>query len=374
MRSPRLPREGAKGSRGKDTPSLSYTTASFTTRVLAWYDRRGRKSLPWQRDITPYRVWVSEIMLQQTQVATVVPYFERFMHRFPNEQALADAALDEVLYHWSGLGYYARGRNLHRAARMICDRHGGRFPEDIDEIVVLPGIGRSTAGAILSLACEQRHPILDGNVKRVLARHRLIEGWPGQAKVAAKLWEIAEALTPSERVANYTQAMMDLGAMVCTRRNPLCHECPIHEDCLGRAANRQHDFPQPRSRKPLPQRETVMILACNAAGEVLLERRPPMGLWGGLWSFPEIATEADCEAWCQRELGALPERLIRWPSLTHTFSHFRLKINPVQVLAQFPANCVMEGGQRLWYNRTSPPGGLATPVTKLLQRLGDGRT
>lgn len=241
---------------------------NFAARLLRWYDRHGRKDLPWQRARTPYTVWVSEVMLQQTQVATVIPYFERFMARFPDVRTLADAPLDAVLAHWSGLGYYSRARNLHRAAQQIRDRHGGVFPEDMDAIAALPGIGRSTAGAILAQALGQRHAILDGNVKRVLTRHRAIAGWPGQSAVERRLWEIAEAETPHARVADYTQAIMDLGAMVCTRARPRCGACPVADDCAARAAGTVSRYPAPKPRKTLPVRQTRMLLVTNGEGEV----------------------------------------------------------------------------------------------------------
>jgi A/G-specific adenine glycosylase len=340
----------------------------FSARVLAWYERHGRKDLPWQREPTPYRVWVSEIMLQQTQVATVVPYYERFMACFPTVVALAGATEDQVLRHWSGLGYYARARNLLRAAREIRDRHAGEFPESLAQLQALPGIGRSTAGAILALARGEPHPILDGNVKRLLARHRMIDGWPGERAVAERLWALAGALMPSHNVAAYTQAMMDLGAMVCTRSHPDCTRCPVSAECLARAEGRVRDYPGARPRKARPERETAMLMVCSADG-VLLERRPPTGVWGGLWGFPEIQDADQCEAWCLRELGAGPRRVIAWAPLRHSFTHFHLRITPLQVLADVPADCVMEGERRVWYNMTTPPGGLAAPVSRLIRRL-----
>ena len=274
----------------------------FAERLLAWFADHGRHDLPWQRDPSPYGVWVSEIMLQQTQVATVIPYYERFMARFPDLAALAEAPLDEVLAHWSGLGYYARARNLHRAARQAMAEHGGRLPETIDALQALPGIGRSTAGAILSLALGQRHPILDGNVKRVLARHAAVAGWPGKAAVQRTLWELAEARTPRRRVADYNQAMMDLGATLCTRARPACERCPVAADCRAREQGLQTDYPGPRPRRELPERQVQMLLVRDPQGRVLLERRPPQGVWGGLWCLPELATEADPLARC-RERG-----------------------------------------------------------------------
>ncbi len=341
---------------------------AFAARVLAWYDAHGRKDLPWQCEASPYRVWVSEIMLQQTQVATVIPYFERFTARFPDVLALAEAAEDEVLHLWSGLGYYARARNLHRAARLVRDVHGGVFPETLAAVQALPGIGRSTAAAILSLARDQSHPILDGNVKRVFARHAGVEGWPGEAAVLAQLWRIAEARVPAERTGPYNQAMMDLGAMVCTRTKPGCRACPVAEDCVARAEGRQHELPPPRPRKTLPVREAWMLLAVDGTGRVLLERRPPVGIWGGLWSLPECVPGTDVPAWARAWLGLALGRIERWAPLRHTFSHFHLDITPLRAEARDAAG-VMDD-ERVWYNVAAPDvRGLAAPVQKLLSLL-----
>lgn len=242
---------------------------SFAAAVLAWFDCHGRKDLPWQQQPTLYRVWVSEIMLQQTQVATVIPYFERFMARFPRVDLLAQAALDEVLALWSGLGYYARARNLHRTAGTIMSQHGGCFPTRFDQVVALPGVGRSTAGAILSLALGERHPILDGNVKRVLARYHALAGWPGKPKVAQRLWEIAETNTPETRVADYNQAMMDLGATLCRRIQPQCQQCPLASECRGYLLGKPMHYPSPRPKQALPERSTVMLMLRNSDGAVL---------------------------------------------------------------------------------------------------------
>ena len=342
----------------------------FARRLLTWFDDHGRTDLPWKRQGDAYAVWVSEIMLQQTQVATVIPYFERFMARFPTLDVLAGAPVDEVLHHWTGLGYYARARNLHRAARIVVDGHGGELPADIEALEALPGIGRSTAGAILAQAHGQRHAILDGNVKRVLARHHLVEGYPGQAAVHRALWALAERHTPTARVADYTQAIMDLGATVCTRARPRCSDCPVADDCTARAQGRQAELPTRRPKKVLPERETVMLLALNPAGEVLLARRPPSGLWGGLWGFPEFPDAAAARAWCARELGSEPAQEAAWEPVVHSFSHFLLRITPLVFRLQAPANRVMEADGQVWYNTSlSPPGGFATPVKRLIERL-----
>ena len=256
----------------------------FGPQLLAWFAGHGRHDLPWQRQRTPYGVWVSEIMLQQTQVAVVIPYYERFMRHFPNACALADAPLDAVLHDWSGLGYYARARNLHRAAQVVRDTHGGEVPRTLSALVALPGIGRSTAGAILALALDERHPILDGNVKRVLARWFGIGGYPGEARVARELWEISDAVTPARQAADFTQAIMDLGATLCTRAKPACEHCPVSAGCVARREGRVAELPTPRPVKARPRRH-VFWLVLRRGESVLLEKRPPAGIWGGLWSF-----------------------------------------------------------------------------------------
>ena len=342
---------------------------NFAHRVVSWHRRHGRHDLPWQHPRTPYRVWISEIMLQQTRVATVIPYYERFMTAFPNVETLATAKEDEVLHLWSGLGYYARARNLHRAARIIVEEHGGRFPEEFDAVLALPGIGRSTAGAILSLALGQRYPILDGNVKRVLARHFAVEGWPGHSTVSKQLWAWSEALTPRESVADYNQALMDLGATLCTRTNPCCSDCPLAGSCRARAREAVHRYPAPRPRRELPERVVQMVVVRDGAGRVLLQKRPPTGLWGGLWGFPELPPEADALHWCRERLapevkvdGALPGR-------GHTFTHFRLHIEPRLFRLENPVQGVLDGEDTLWYNPNQHRRGLAAPVQALLREL-----
>jgi len=350
------------------------TPRRFTAALLDWYARDGRRDLPWQVEPTPYRVWVSEIMLQQTQVATVIPYYLRFMQRFPDIGTLAAAGLDAVLHHWSGLGYYARARHLHAAARQVVARHGGLFPDTLEAVMALPGVGRSTAGAILALARGQRHPILDGNVKRVLARFHAVEGWPGQTGVQQRLWALAEACTPRARVADYTQAIMDLGATLCTRGRPACDQCPVRAGCAARRTGRQADYPAPRPARVLPVRPVILLLLVNPAHEVLLERRPPTGIWGGLWSLPELEAGSDIGRWCARRLGLSIRRSERWPVMRHTFSHFHLDITPVLAQVVDSAGAVMDAGRRVWYK----PGqaeerGLAAPVEKLLAQYTDGQ-
>ncbi|XQE67521.1 A/G-specific adenine glycosylase [Pseudomonas sp. P3C3] len=339
----------------------------FNGAVLAWYDQHGRKDLPWQQGITPYRVWVSEIMLQQTQVSTVLDYFDRFMEALPTVEALAAAPEDEVLHLWTGLGYYTRARNLHKAAKRVVEHHGGEFPRSVEQLTELPGIGRSTAGAIASLSMGLRAPILDGNVKRVLARYQAQQGYPGEPKVAAQLWQLAEQLTPHERVNHYTQAMMDLGATLCTRSKPSCLLCPVREGCRAHLLGRATDFPEPKPRKALPQKRTLMPLLANAEGAILLYRRPSSGLWGGLWSLPEL-DDLDALGELAREHALTLDEPRALAGLTHTFSHFQLAIEPWLVRVEQVGSAVAEGDW-LWYNLATPPRlGLAAPVKKLLKR------
>jgi A/G-specific adenine glycosylase len=345
---------------------------AFSRAVLDWFDLHGRRDLPWQQDPTPYRVWLSEIMLQQTQVATVIPYFQRFVARFPALGALAAAELDQVLHLWTGLGYYARARNLHKTAAIVQAQHRGRFPTDIEQLQALPGIGRSTAGAILSLACGQRQPILDGNVKRVLARCFAIDGWPGRSAVAKQLWTLADRLTPRDRVAHYNQAMMDIGATVCTRGKPTCHACPLAGICVARANGRQLDYPGRKPRQALPVRAVQMLLLRDPGGGLLLEQRPPAGVWGGLWSPPQIDTGLDPAAWCLDNLAAEARETRRLPPRRHTFSHFHLDIEPVELLLNGPGCAVLEGAGRLWYNASGSNGvGLPAPVVRLIDEIQD---
>ena len=340
--------------------------------LLAWFDRHGRKDLPWQQDPTPYRVWVSEVMLQQTQVSVVIPYFERFTARFPDLPALAAGELDSVLALWSGLGYYARARNLHRAAVLAAEGHGGALPNDIDALMALPGIGRSTAGAILSLSLGQRHPILDGNCKRVLARRFGVDGWPGDARVLKALWALAERETPGERVAHYNQAMMDLGATLCTRANPDCARCPLISHCVARAQGRTRELPAPRPPKHLPERAAQLLVVRDRRGAILLEQRPPSGIWGGLWSLPEIAADCDPAAWCRDRLGTPPERLEMLPTRRHTFSHFRLTMGVVQVWVPTAADRVSDQPGQTWAARADIARmGLPAPVRRIIAAAPD---
>jgi A/G-specific adenine glycosylase len=346
----------------------------FTPALLAWFDVHGRKNLPWQQDPTPYRVWVSEVMLQQTQVATVIAYFERFMARFPTVQTLAAAAEDEVLHLWTGLGYYARARNLLKCARVLVNQHGGDFPADLEAVTALPGIGRSTAGAILALSRGQRHPILDGNVKRVLARVFGIDGDPSSAPVIATMWERAEACTPTTRLGAYTQAIMDLGATLCTRSRPACTVCPMSTFCVAAREGRQAELPGRKQRRERKSREATLLIAESGSAHsraVLLERRPAPGIWGGLWSPPQFESEGAALEWCRRELGELESETQHLSPIDHAFTHFDLRLNPIRVRCK-PATQVSEGteGQRLWYQLDTPPRvGLPQPIRQLFDRL-----
>ena len=343
---------------------------TFSQLLLSWYSKHGRHDLPWQQNRNCYRVWISEIMLQQTQVTTVIPYFERFMERFPDVSSLAEATQDEVLHLWTGLGYYARARNLHKAAQIIQNEYRNNFPEEYESVLALPGIGPSTAGAILAQALGQRHVILDGNVKRVLTRLYTIEGWPGKKEVENQLWEHAASLTPEQRLTDYTQAIMDLGATVCTRR-PDCSICPVSSLCLAYEQGNPTNFPAPKPRKTLPVKKTHMLVLKNEQGEILLERRPPSGIWGGLWSLPECTAEqaSDVQQWCQQHLGLLIHNAQTQAALRHTFSHFHLDITPVISQVKSPANHVMEASNRVWYNTEQPELlGLPTAVLKILNQ------
>jgi A/G-specific adenine glycosylase len=344
----------------------------FTERLLAWFEVHGRHDLPWQKNPTPYRVWVSEVMLQQTQVATVIPYYERFMARFPDVQALAAAPLDEVLHLWTGLGYYARARNLRACAQVLVAHHGGEFPEDLDAVMALPGIGKSTAGAILALSRGSRHSILDGNVKRVLSRVFGIAGDPGSAALIDKFWVQADACTPTAKVGAYTQAIMDLGATVCSRANPACTVCPMSTGCVAALEGRQGELPSPKQKRLRGSRGATLLIAESGKDgsiAVLVERRPAAGLWGGLWSPPQFESEFAALDWVRREIGE-PERGSQTLSpIHHAFTHFDLRLNPLRVRCR-PDLKVHDGDDRLWYALKDPPRvGLPQPILKLFERL-----
>jgi len=353
---------------------MSWGPEQFAQRLLEWFAVHGRHNLPWQIDPTPYRVWVSEVMLQQTQVATVIPYYARFMARFPDSDALASAPLDEVLHLWTGLGYYARARNLQACAKVLAAQHGGVFPNRIEEVMALPGIGRSTAGAILALSRGIRHPILDGNAKRVLARVFGVAGDPTSKPALDALWSQADACTPHWQVAAYTQGIMDLGATVCTRARPACVACPMNTDCVAAREGRQQELPGKKAQRLRPSRETTLLIAQTGAegsAAVLLERRPSTGLWGGLWSPPQFANQSDALAWCAREFAAAGESEALAP-IEHAFTHFDLRLKPLRVRGT-PIRKVLDGADRIWYRLDAPPRvGLPQPILQLFKRLRAG--
>lgn len=346
-------------------------TQQFAQLILKWFKKHGRHDLPWQKNPTPYRVWISEIMLQQTQVSTVIPYFEKFMHHFPNIQSLAKASQDNVLSLWSGLGYYARARNLHKTAKIIHENYQNQFPASVESLMTLPGIGKSTAGAILSLSTMQKPtPILDGNVKRVLARCYAIEGWPGKTEVEQQLWQLTDALTPKQKTNEYNQAMMDLGATLCTRTQPKCLLCPLASLCEAHKKGQEESFPHKKPKKVRPIKQVTMLIFCNKNHEILLEKRSQYGIWGGLWSFPECPTQEDIPNQCLeyqcKILTSMP-----FKKLTHQFSHYQLNIDAHLINVQSQSNQLHEeNSKRVWYNLKNPlPGGIPKPIAKLLNEI-----
>jgi A/G-specific adenine glycosylase len=343
-------------------------TQPFSARLIAWQRRFGRRDMPWQRSRDPYRIWLSEIMLQQTQVATVIPYYERFLAAFPDVASLASAPIDRVLELWSGLGYYRRAHLAHRAAQKVIAEHAGRFPRSAEALASLPGIGRSTAAAIAAFAAGERGAILDGNVKRVLARHRGIAGFPGDAKVEQRLWRSAEALLPERGIAAYTQGLMDLGATVCLRSRPTCERCPVAQDCIARREDRIGVIPAPRPKKALPHR-TVAVLLLERKGEVLLERRPATGVWAGLWSLPELAAESDVVAHCRSRFRAEVVPRAALPPVEHGFTHFRLTLEPRHCALRTAAPSVEEPGL-VWLPLSEVSGAaLPAPIKVLLRAI-----
>jgi len=341
--------------------------SSFAQRLIDWQRRHGRHDLPWQRTEDPYRVWLSEIMLQQTQVATVIPYYERFLARLPTLAALAAAPQEDVMALWSGLGYYARARNLHACAQAILSKHGGEFPRDPATLARLPGIGRSTANAIAAFCFGARAPILDGNVKRLLCRHRGIDGFPGCTAVESRLWQDAAALLPRRDVAAYLQAQMDLGATVCTRGRPRCDACPVSEDCIACRAGRTSELPTPKPRKTLPERATT-LLVLRAGESVLLEKRPPAGVWGGLLSLPELPADADPAAYCAQRFGARVLAVSPGSTFSHAFTHFRLRIRPLVCAVARPPRATETG--LCWADRARlGHAPLPAPIRRILSAI-----
>ena len=342
--------------------------APFAEQLLTWFDLHGRNHLPWQKDRTGYRVWVSEIMLQQTQVVTVIPYFEHFMTRFPSVTDLAQAQSDEVLALWTGLGYYSRARNLHASAIEVVQQHQGEMPTSIDELIALKGIGRSTAGAIISQAYNDQGVILDGNVKRLLTRLYAIEGWPGQSKIDKQLWEIATQLTPSHRNADYTQAIMDIGATICKPKQPLCVACPMQDRCQALAQEKIAFIPTPKPKKVIPHKVISVLLLKNQHGQTLLEQRPSTGIWGGLWSLPEFKDLNALQT--QLALDGLPINTLPITPIKHIFSHYKLTIEPHVLVLESTPKKVTENGKSQWYDTQQLHTiGLATPIKKLLEKI-----
>jgi A/G-specific adenine glycosylase len=380
---------------------LLYPPEDFQHLLLRWFEKQGRKNLPWQQPRTPYRVWLSEVMLQQTQVSTVIPYFERFLSHFPTIERLAQAPLDQVFHLWAGLGYYARARHLHQAAQQIVHHYQGEFPTSLDGLQRLPGIGRSTAGAILSLGFDQPAPILDGNVQRVLARIHAIAEWPGLPHIKKQLWSLATAYTPRIQAANYTQAMMDLGALVCTRTQPCCLQCPFSKNCLAYQTGQPQNYPGSKPRKTLPTRQTQCLILLNkptkksplcmhshpseslhVAGEtnllnqpheqveILLEKRPPIGIWGGLWSLPECPSGENIVSWCQDHYTCQVKQLIAYPSFRHSFTHYHLEIHPVVCMVEAWQSTVQDQTLLAWHTQAQwHSKGLAAPIKRLLNNF-----
>lgn len=345
------------------------STNAFAPRLIAWQRAHGRHDLPWQRTRDPYRIWLSEVMLQQTQVATVIPYFARFLARFPDVASLAAAPLDDVLALWAGLGYYARARNLHRCAQVVVEQHNGEFPLDFEAMAALPGIGRSTAGAILAQAHGQRHAILDGNVRRVLARHAAIAGWPGVPAVQKQLWTLAERLLPHDRLADYTQALMDLGASICSARKPKCLLCPVSADCSARKTDTISQYPGAKPARERPQRYNTLLLIEDEAGRLLLERRPPSGLWGALWC-PPLLSDADPvpDDWLAAQ-GLQSRAQTALPPIAHAFTHFDLELQPLRMHAS-PADSVIRESRWQWIDAERLATlGLPAPIRRMLDSL-----
>lgn len=342
------------------TAKLILNRQNFSPPLLEWFDQHGRKDLPWQQQSSPYQVWVSEIMLQQTQVRTVIPYYQRFIQKFPDINSLAMASTDDVLALWTGLGYYARARNLHKAACIIVKQHCGKLPDNLDVLIALPGIGRSTAGAIMALAYHQQFPILDGNVKRVLTRYDAVAGWPGNKAVEQQLWQRAEQLLPSHHIANYIQAQMDLGATICTRSKPNCTLCPLTIDCKAFKQGTQSLYPVPKPKKSVPTKVINWFVICHHDGRVLLEQRPPIGIWGGLWSFPESEIKEMCHS---------PDKQKVLPAFKHSLTHFKLDIRPIlKIYGEIPE--LVSDNRQIWYTISDALKlGLPAPVKKILQSI-----
>lgn len=343
----------------------------FTRKLLVWYKQHGRSDLPWQKNKTAYRVWISEIMLQQTQVKTVIPYYLKFMEIFPDVTTLANAPLDNILALWAGLGYYTRARNLHKTAIIIQDQYQGKFPSTLEQMVALPGIGKSTASAILAFSEKQALPILDGNVKRVLTRLHAVNGWPGKPEIEKQLWQLATSYTPTSRyIVDYTQATMDLGATICTRSSPKCTECPVSNECIAFANSETALYPNRSPKKTSPIKHTFLLILKNNKHEILLERRPETGIWGGLWSLPETSTQDLPVHYLNYGDKVDAKKMQVLAPIHHTFSHFKLIATPIQYSMGKPSKIAMSNTHILWHNPNDPlPKGVPAPIKKWLQQL-----
>jgi len=354
---------------------------NFAEQVLSWFDVHGRHDLPWQytghkpeqttgqQNRSLYHTWVAEVMLQQTQVKTVIPYYRQFIKAFPSVKVLANSSLDSVLSQWAGLGYYSRARNLHKAALMILAKHAGDFPEHYEDVLTLPGIGPSTAGAILAQALNQPYAVLDGNVKRVLCRYHAIEGLTSLAKTEQFLWDKARLHTPVNRAADYTQAMMDLGATVCLRSVPKCSECPLQTDCIAYKTDSIANYPEKKPKKALPIKQVQMLIINDSEGAVLLEKRPPAGIWGGLWSLPETSIDEAVDAFCFNQLNLECVLKTQGDVFRHTFSHYHLDITPCWVIAKEQPSAIQEYRDLVWCQSDQlSQYGVAAPVSMLLQQ------
>lgn len=342
----------------------------FSDQLLAWFDLHGRKDLPWQQQVTPYRVWLSEIMLQQTQVSTVIPYFQRFTESYSDISSLAEAPLDDVLALWTGLGYYARARNLHKAARIIVTDNDSKMPNTMEDLIALPGIGRSTAGAIMALAHQQSAAILDGNVKRVLARYYRVEGWPGKKPVENELWQLAEKLLPKDRISHYIQAQMDLGATLCTRTKPQCNNCPLKDTCQAYLHDFPQNYPHSKPKKVIPSKETYWLVMQSPTGKILLEQRPPSGIWGGLWAFPEVNSPSKISDICANKFNINIAKVTAQPHFKHVFSHFKLLVHPHLIQCSHTDAQINENNNAYWYKISDALLlGLPAPVKSFLQSL-----
>ncbi len=343
---------------------------TIATKLIRWQTQHGRHHLPWQGTRDPYAIWLSEIMLQQTQVITVIPYYQRFIQRFPSIEHLALASQDDVLACWSGLGYYSRARNLSHAAQIIRQYYQNKFPQRVELIQQLPGIGRSTAAAIAVFAFGQYAAILDGNVKRVFTRYFGIDGYPGKADVQKQLWHKANACLP-EKAANqsietYTQALMDLGSTVCTRSKPDCTSCPLQHNCVAHQENRTDKLPSPKPRKQLPKKETIFLMLTKQ-NKILLEKRPSSGIWGGLWCPFEISTSENTIVYCQQTYGLEVKPLGNISPLDHTFTHFKLKIHPHLLQVVSPNDALQQKGKWMTLD-DALESAIPTPVRKLLKQ------